>query len=70
MRPKELQEDIEWLEELHVMLTRLKQQNRSTQEVEEEIQKTLTKIGTHDYAQLEARRRESIKRFGKESIYY
>lgn len=53
MRPKELQEDVEWLEELLAIKVRVGRNHPSFSELEEEIAKTRKKIATHDYNERE-----------------
>lgn len=66
---KEKLEDMKWLVELLEMYPRYIGHPKLG-EIAAEIKFIRNKIATHDYAPLEARRQASIKRLGKDSVYY
>jgi len=68
MRPKDLQEDIEWLEELLAMRHHY-QNHPKVADIDAEIERVRQFMATHDYVPKEARRQASINRFGADSAY-
>lgn len=66
---KEKLEDMKWLVEL-LELYPQKLGHPQLGELAAEIKAVRHKIATHDYAPLEARRQVSMRRLGKESVYY
>lgn len=69
MRPKELQEDIEWLEELYTIRTKVGSTHPHYAELEEEIKKTRDRMATHDYGEREARRVAHFKEKGQHDCW-
>ncbi len=66
---KEKLEGMKWLEELLAMYRR-NLKHPDLKEIAQEIKKVRERIATHDYAPREARRQASVRRFGKDSIYF
>lgn len=64
MKPKELQEDIDWLEELLTIKVRVGPSHPNFAELETEIARVRGLLATHDYTELEARRVAHFKEKG------